>query len=123
MATQNNVAPSGAGAGGGLATEPRMVCKYIKQWIDNYRSDLYIAVTLDKFIEMINGYLDTIGEKGEITKEDVKTCIKYDDTVKIMDVNGKEVMWLWHGWRLHDLMHRVAEVAAKESEVAAVAGI
>jgi 2',3'-cyclic-nucleotide 2'-phosphodiesterase (5'-nucleotidase family) len=80
---------------------------------------MYMAVALDRFIEIINGYLDTIGEKGEITKEDVKTCIKYDDTVKIMDVNGKEVMWLWYGWRLHDLMHRVAKVATEEGEVAA----
>ena len=117
-----HMAPQGAGASAG-AWQQNPACKYIKQWIDDLRSDMYMAVALDKFIEMINGYLDTIGEKGEITKEDVKTCIRYDDTVKIMDVNGKEVLWLWGGWRLHDLMHRAAEVAAKESEVAAVAGI
>ena len=123
--TKNNVAAeraAGASAGG-LATERPVACKYIKQWIDDLRSDMYMAVALDKFIEMINGYLDTIGEKDEITKEDVKTCIRYDDTVKIMDVNGKEVLWLWGGWRLHDLIRRVAEVAAKESEVSAAAGI
>ena len=111
-----------AGAQAG-AWQQNPACKYIKQWIDDLRSDMYMAIALDKFIEMINGYLDTIGEKDEITKEDVKTCIRYDDTVKIMDVNGKEVLWLWGGWRLHDLIRRVAEVAAKEGEVSAVAGI
>jgi hypothetical protein len=94
------------------------ICRHVRQWIDNYRSDLYIAVALDKFIEMINGYLDTIGEGGKVTKEDVKTCVKYDDTVKIVEVRGGGVLLLWSGWRLHDLIDRAVELAAEEGEAA-----
>jgi 2',3'-cyclic-nucleotide 2'-phosphodiesterase (5'-nucleotidase family) len=93
------------------------ICKYVKQWIDDYRSDLYLAVELDRFTAMIDGYLDTVGEAVKITKEDVKTCLKYDDTVKIMDVDGKEVLWLWDGWRLYSFIDKVANLASKYGEV------
>jgi hypothetical protein len=94
------------------------ICRHVRQWIDDYRSDLYIAVAFDKFIEMVNGYLDAVGQTDKVAKEDVKTCIRYDDTVKIMDVGGKEVLWLWDGWRLHDLIDRAVKLAAREGEAA-----
>jgi 2',3'-cyclic-nucleotide 2'-phosphodiesterase (5'-nucleotidase family) len=99
------------------------ICKHVKRWIDSYRSDLYLAVALEKFAAMVNGYLDAAGEAVRITKDDVKTCIKYDDTVRVVDVNGREVLWLWSGWRLYDMIDRVAEVASKEGEVAAVSEV
>jgi hypothetical protein len=123
--TQNNsqVAANAAGAQAGARQQNPAACKHVRHWIDDYRSDLYIAVALDKLIEMINGYLNTIGEKGEITKEDIKMCLRYDDTVRIVSVGDKEVLWLWHGWRLYGLMDKVAELATKEGEVAVVVGI
>jgi hypothetical protein len=121
------VAEGAAGALAG-AWQQNPACKYIRQWIDDLRSDMYVAVALDRFIQLVDGYLETAAQERnvetvKITKEDVYACLKYDDTVKIVDVDGREVLWLWGGWRLHDLMRRVAEVAAKEGEVSAVAGI
>jgi len=118
----SQVAANAAGAQAG-ARQQNPACRHVEQWIDDYRSDLYVAVALDKLVDMINDYLDTIGEKGEITKEDIKTCLRYDDTVRIVPVGDKEVLWLWHGWRLYGLMDKVAELATKEGEVAVVAGI
>jgi len=124
MANKNSqVAAAGAAGAQAGARQQNPACRHVKQWIDNYRSDLYVAVALDKLVKMINDYLDTIGEKGGISKEDVKMCLKYDDTVKIVEVDNKEVLWLWHGWRLYDLMHKAARVAAKEGEAAVAAGI
>jgi hypothetical protein len=116
-------AEGAAGARAG-ARQQNPACKYIRQWIDDLRGDMYMAVALDRFIQLVDGYLETVvQETVKITKEDVYACLKYDDTVKIIDIDGREVLWLWGGWRLHDLMRRVAEVAAKEGEVSAVAGI
>ncbi|MFZ8808102.1 MAG: hypothetical protein ACO2PN_08340 [Pyrobaculum sp.] len=121
---QNNsqVAANAAGAQAG-ARQQNPACRHVEQWINDYRSDLYVAVTLDKLVDMINDYLDTIGEKGKITKEDIKTCLRHDDTVRIVPVGDKEVLWLWHGWRLYNLIDKVAELAMKEGEVAVAAGI
>jgi len=123
QSTKINVAPQGAGAAGAGPANQQAPCRYVKLWVDNYRSDVYVAVALDKFVEMVNGYLSTIGEGLKITKEDVKMCLRYDDTVKIVDVNGKEVLWLWNGWRLYDMINKAVEAAAKEGEASIVAGI
>ena len=122
MAKNDQVAPQGAGALAG-ARQQNPACKYIRQWIDDLRGDMYMAVALDRFIHLVNGYLEAVAQDSietvKITKEDVYACLKYDGTVKIMDVDGREVLWLWGGWRLHDLMHKVAEAAAEKGEVAA----
>jgi len=122
MAKNDQVAPQGAGALAG-ARQQNPACKYIRQWVDDLRGDMYMAVALDRFIHLVNGYLETVAQERnvetvKITKEDVYTCLKYDDTVKIMDVNGREVLWLWGGWRLHEMIDRIAELAAKEGEIA-----
>ena len=96
------------------------ICKHVNRWIDSYRSDLYVAVALDKFVEMINGFLKATGEDIDVTKEDVKRCLRWDD-IKVVDVDGREVLWLWGGWRLYDLIDRAAKYAAKDGEVAVIA--
>jgi len=82
----------------------------VRQTLDDLRSDLFAALTLDFFAI----YASEPGMR--ITKEDVKACLKYDDTVKIVDVNGKEVVWLWNGWRLHDFVDRVIDMAKNYSQ-------
>jgi hypothetical protein len=122
MAGKNNVAPGGGGAGGGPATEPRAVCTYVKRWIDDLRSDMYVAITTEKLLELMNGYLKEVGEDDldveTVTENDLKTCLRYDDTVKIVKTKDGEVLLLWSGWRLYDLIDRVIETTAKEGETA-----
>jgi len=97
------------------------VCVYIRRWIDSLRGDLYVAVSAERLLELMNGYLEEVGEDdldvSEVTKEDLKRCLKHDDTIRFATKDGKEVLWLWGGWRLHSLIDRVIEIAAEEGEV------
>jgi len=100
------------------------VCRLVNQWIESYRSELYLAVPLDRLLELMNSYLEEVGEDGldvsEVTKEDVKMCL--DDTVEIVSTkDGGEVLWLWAGRRFKDMVGRVAELADRWGEVAATA--
>jgi hypothetical protein len=129
MANKNSQV-AGAGPAGALAgaRQQNPVCSEVKNWIDDLRSDMYVAVAVDRLVGLINGYLETAAQEHgaeaiKITKEDVYVCLKYDDTVRMMDVDGKEVLWLWDGWRLYSLIHKAARMAAKEGEVAVAAGI
>ncbi len=84
------------------------LCRHIRQWIDSYRDELYIAVALDRLIDLMNSYLEEVGEEDldatKITKEDVKKCL--DDTVKIIaSREGREVLWLWNGHMLLNLIN------------------
>jgi len=102
------------------------VCRFVNQWIESYRDELYLAVPLDKLLELMNSYLEEAGGDGldvsEVTKEDVKMCLKNDDTVEIVSTkDGREVLWLWGGRRLRDMVSRVAELADRWGEVAATA--
>ncbi|MFZ8811886.1 MAG: hypothetical protein ACO2PN_27780 [Pyrobaculum sp.] len=72
---------------------------------------MFLAVTLDKMVEVLNDPEDPI------TKEDVKMCLKHDDTVKIISANGKEVLWLWDKWYLYELINKVAKLASSVGEV------
>jgi hypothetical protein len=101
------------------------ICKHIKEWIDGYRSELYLAVALDKLLDLMNSYLEDVGinDIPEITKEDVKTCLKNDSTVKIITVkDGGEVLWLWDGPYLSDMINKIAELTDRwgEAVVAAI---
>jgi hypothetical protein len=98
------------------------VCRFVNQWIESYRDELYLAVPLDKLLELMNSYLEEVGGDGvsEVTKEDVKKCL--GDTVEIVSTKGgREVLWLWGGRRLRDMVGRVAELADRWGEVAATA--
>jgi hypothetical protein len=102
------------------------VCRYIRQWIDTYRNDMYIAVALDRLLQLMNSYLEEVGEEGldnvKITKEDVKKCI--DSTVKVVAAdNGREVLWLWGGRLLRDVINKIIAMAGREGEAAVAAGI
>jgi hypothetical protein len=109
MQNENSQMPAdaagGAQAGGAWQQKPPEVCNRVKQLVDDLRSDLFAALTLDAFV------IYASDPDMPVTKEDVKTCLKYDDTVKFVSVNGKEVLWLWDGWRLHDFVNRIIDLA------------
>jgi hypothetical protein len=102
-------------------------CVYIRRWIDSLRSNLHLAVSVEKLLDLMNGYLEEVGEDdldiSKVTKEDLKRCLKYDDTVKFIETKKGEVLWLWDGWRLHNLINRIIEVAAEEGKAEVVAGL
>jgi len=129
MANKNSQVPA-AGAGGaqaGARQQNPAVCAEVKNWIDDLRRDMYMAMVLDRFIDLVNGYLETVAQEHgaeavKIAKDDVGACLKYDDTVKIVKAkNGVEVLWLWGGWRLYEVVDRIIEFTAKEGEAAASA--
>jgi len=93
------------------------VCTQIRQWIADLRSDLYAALSLDWLISLVND------SEVAVTKDDVKTCLKYDDTVKIIDANGREVLWLWGGSYLYDFVDKVADLASKYGEAMVIAEV
>jgi len=119
MAHESNskaVSPAAGAAGGARQQKPPEVCRRVKQLIDDLRSDLFIALTLDRFVIYVND-----PGRPTITKDDVKACLKHDDTVKIVDINGKEIMLLWNGWRLHDLIDRSVDLAREYGEAVVIA--
>ena len=78
------------------------VCSKVAGLIDDMRSDAYLAVRIDDFVEAINKALQVEAEeRGEepiqVTAEDVKKCLMYDESVKIVGVDSREVLWLWNG--------------------------
>ncbi len=91
-----------------LATEVGAICARVNELINDLRADVYLAVRMDEFIKMVAGGLD-----AQVAADDVKKCIKYDSTVKIVEVGGVEVLWLWSGWKLHSLIDYVADMARR----------
>lgn len=102
------------------------ICRFVKQWIESYRGELYLAVPLDRLLDLMNSYLEELGEDGldvsEVTKEDVKKCLKNDDTVEVVSTkDGNEVLWLWGGRLLKDMINKIAELADRWGEAAVAA--
>jgi hypothetical protein len=102
----------------------RAVCRYIREWIDSLRKDLYAAVSMERFLQMLNGFLEDVGEEGvepPITREDVLACLKRDKAIKIVSSkDGKEVLMLWD---VDDLIDKIIEAAAREGEAAVLEGV
>jgi hypothetical protein len=87
-------------------------CGQIKQLIGELRSEMFLALTLDKFIDYVN-----VPELS-ITKDDVETCLKQDSRVKIINVGGKEVVWLWND--LQEFINRIIDIASIYGEAAII---
>jgi hypothetical protein len=90
------------------------ICEKVGDLISSLRSDLYVALPLDQFVSMLNG------PETKVTEADVRACIKIDDTVKIVNTGGREIMWLWGDWRLHWLIDKILELANEYGEVVVV---
>jgi hypothetical protein len=99
----------------------RAKCRFIREWINELKNDLFIAVSVENLLRAMNEYLEMMGEEGVVTREAILNCLKRDESIKSIKIvtakNGKEVLWLWNGRHLDDLINRVIEVAAEEGEV------
>jgi hypothetical protein len=90
------------------------ICEKVDDLISSLRSDLYLALQLDQFVAMIND------PEPKVTETDVKACVKFDDTIKIVRVGDREIMWLWGGWRLYRLIDEILELASKYGEIVVI---
>lgn len=88
-------------------------CRYVRRWISTLRSELYAAVSMERLLELLNGYLEDVGEdgvEGPLTRDDVAACLK---DAKIVTKGGREVVLLWGP---DDLIGKVVEAAAENGE-------
>jgi hypothetical protein len=116
MAKQINVGPAeGPGASAG-ARQQNAVCKKARELINDMRADIYLAVRLDEFVRLVADSLD-----APVTADDVKACIRHDDTVKIIKMGNAEVLWLWNGWYYHRLVDSVVYMTLRRRAVLAEA--
>ena len=120
-----NTAPKGAGALAGAWQQNPAICTKVSELIRDLRADKYLAIHMDEFVGWVNMRLRLAAEEGrggiaKATAEDVKECIRYDTTVKVVKAKDAEVLWLWEGWHYYDLVRSVAEIAA-ETRAALVA--
>jgi len=116
MQNQNPQTPIAAQAG------LRAACAEIRNQIISLRQDMYIAISLDEFVKIVNDYFKVVAEERgvepvKVGKEDVKACIRYDDDVEIIKTRGGEALWLWSGAYMHIFMQEVAKLAVKYSDV------
>jgi len=98
-----------ARAGGALAGARQQnpaVCAKVNELIRDMRSDGYLAVRMDEFVRWLNEYVDAAAD-------DVKECLRYDTTVKIVRTKNAEVMWLWEAWSYYELVEKVVDMAAR----------
>ena len=113
------------GARGGPGNRTPAICAKVNELIRDLRADRYLAIHMDEFVGWVNSRLRLDAEEGrgvfaKATTDDVKECIRYDTTVKVVKVKDAEVLWLWESWRYYDLVRSVAEIAA-ETRAALVA--
>ena len=90
------------------------VCERVKQLIDELREELFVALTLDIFIIYLNDPW-----RPKLTRDDVKTCLRYDNRIKIVNVGGKEIVWLWND-DLQEFVSRVTSMASIYGEAVVI---
>jgi len=78
-------------------TADTSACRYIRQWIRHLRRELAIAITVDKFLKLLNGYLQDFGygKLEMVTEDELKECLRHISTIEIAIKDGEEVVWLW----------------------------
>jgi len=114
----NVAAERAAGALGGAWQQNPPICREVRSVVDDMRSDIIVAVRMDAFVDWINSHVSVAAEERgeeavEISREDVVECLRNDPTVKIINVGGVEVVWLWGGGYLDELISRTAAAARK----------
>jgi hypothetical protein len=95
-------------------TAKNAICEKVVDLIISLRSDLYVALPLDQFVSMLND------PEPKVTEADVKACAKFDDTIKIVRVGNREIMWLWGDWRLYRLIDKIIELASEYGEIVVI---
>jgi len=110
-----NVPVQAGGASAGAWQQNPAICAKINELIRDMRSDGYLAVRLDELVGRANAELEAV----KATADDVKECLRYDTTVKIVRTKNAEVMWLWESWNYYELVEKVADMAARYRSVLA----
>ena len=107
-----------AALAGALQQDPA-VCRAVKRVIDDMRADIYLAVRVDELVRRVNAELEASGrETVKVAIDDVKECLRYDTTVKIVKTKSAEVLWLWER-NYYELVEKVADMAARYRSVLA----
>ena len=96
-----------------IAAAPRkdVVCGEVNELINVMRSAVVLAIQMDEFVAWVNRALRYSGEAVETTAEDVKACIRYDPTVKVVEKDGSEVLWLWESYYYYELAEKAVRIA------------
>jgi hypothetical protein len=96
-----------------IAATPRkdVVCGEVNELINVMRSAVVLAIRMDEFVVWVNRALRRSGEAVEATAEDVKGCIRYDPTVKVVETRGAEVLWLWESYYYYELVEKATRIA------------
>ncbi len=94
------------------------VCSKVTELIHDMRSDLYMAVRIDELVKTVNDVLRLEAEErgqeaAAVTAEDVKRCLKYDDTVRVVGDGDGETVWLWGGSYMFMLTDKAAKMALR----------
>ncbi len=94
------------------------VCSKVTELIHDMRSDLYLAVRIDELVKTVNDVLRLEAEERgqeaeEYGEEDVKRCLKYDDTVRVIGDRSGEAVWLWGGSYMFLLADKAAKMALR----------
>jgi hypothetical protein len=97
-------------------------CSKVLDIVRDMRSDGYLAVRVDEFVKTVNDALQVEAEeRGEeavlITAEDVKRCLRFNDTVRVIRDGGEEVLWLWDGAYMYMFIDHAAKMALKYGAV------
>ena len=109
-----------SGALAGALQQDPAVCRAVKRMIDDMRADIYLAVRVDELVRRVNAELETSGrETVKVAIDDVKECLRYDTTVKIVKTKSAEVLWLWETWNYYELVEKVADMATRYRSVLA----
>jgi len=88
-----------------------VVCGEVNELINVMRSAVVLAIRMDEFVMWVNRALRYSGEAVEATAEDVKGCIRYDPTVKVVKKDGREVLWLWESYYYYELAEKATRIA------------
>jgi hypothetical protein len=119
-----NAAALAAGASGGAWQQKPPVCAKVNELISDLREDKYLAVRMDEFVRWLNKRMQLEAEeRGEVavkaSAEDVKECIRYDTTVKVVKTKDAEVLWLWEAWYYYELIDKIADMARRYRSIIA----
>ncbi len=103
------------------AVTPREVCSKVADVVSDMRSDGYLAVRIDELVDFVNTSLSVEEKEGRqevvVTVEDVKRCLRLDDTVRIIGDRSGEAVWLWGGSYMFLLADKASKMALKYGAV------
>ncbi len=113
-----NVPAKAGGASAGAWQQNPAICRKVNELINDLRSDLVLAIRIDEFVRWLNNSIKNDVEEGRgeattATADDVKECIRYNTTVKVVKTKDAEVLWLWESFYYYELVEKVSDAARR----------